>query len=50
MTRDDVLDLFVRQTPLIEHDHGVVLEANDALWAQVPSSHEARYRACSSVS
>ena len=44
------LDLLVRQTPLVEHDHGVVLEANDALWAQVPSSHEARYRACSSVS
>ena len=43
-------DEFVRQTPLVEHDHSVVVEANDALWAQVPSSHEARYRACSSVS
>ena len=55
------LDHLVREPPLIEDDDRVVLEPDDAVRLEVPkrglmhqpyvpSSHEARYFACSSVS
>src|SRR5436190_8370982 len=44
------LDLLVGKLPLIEQDDRVLLEPNDPLGLYVPSSHEARYFACSSVS
>ncbi len=44
------LHLLVGQPSLVEDDHRVLLDPNDALGSYVPSSHEARYFACSSVS
>ena len=50
------LDLLVWEAPLVEYDDGVALEPHDPLRRErradvyVPSSHEARYFACSSVS
>ncbi len=49
------LDHLLGQAPLVEDDDRVVLEPDDPLRFQVlrgyvPSSHEARYFACSSVS
>ena len=44
------LELLVRKPALVEQDDRAGLQTNDALRRQVPSSHEARYFACSSVS
>ena len=44
------LDFLVRKPALVEQDDRAGFQTNDLLWAQVPSSHEARYFACSSVS